>query len=192
MEDKEKDKVDRTERTERTDKADRTSFLDCIKIAAITYIIVSVIINFVIINIQVPSGSMMNTINIGDNIIADRLFYKINGIQRGDIVVFVHPDSGKIYIKRAIGLPGEKIEGKNGYVYINGKKLKETYVRSKLKDDFGPYTILDDSYFMMGDNRTDSYDSRFWIEKFVSSDKIIGVAKIRYKGGFKIFSRPKY
>lgn len=189
MEDKKKDKPDRTDQTDRTDRA---SFLDCIKIVAITYIVVSIIINFVILNIQVPSGSMMNTINIGDSMIADRLFYKLNGIQRGDIVVFVHPDSGKIYIKRAIGLPGETIEGNDGYVYINGKKLKETYVRSKLKDDFGPYTVPDDSYFMMGDNRADSYDSRFWIEKFVSSDKIMGVARIRYKGGFKIFNRPKY
>lgn len=168
------------------------SFTECIRIIIITFIVVSLMTKFVIANIIVPSGSMLDTINIDDRIIADRLVYKLTGINRGDIIIFDMPDNGDLYIKRVIGLPGETIEGKNGYIYVDGNKLTEAYVKDKLNENFGPYTIPEDSYFMMGDNRTDSHDSRYWNNKFVSSDKILGRALFRYNHGFKVFEKQDY
>lgn len=165
------------------------------KTAFVSFLVAFVIFNFIIANAVVPSGSMKDTIDIGDRVIADRIIYKITGINRGDIIIFHPPIEGKeniYYIKRVIGLPGDTIEGKDEYVYINGEKLEESYVRSLLVNDFGPYTVPDDCYFMMGDNRTDSYDSRFWENKYVSSDKIIGKALFKYTNGFEFFETQDY
>ena len=110
-----------------------------------------------------------------------RQAYLFSDPKRGDIIVFPFPDDEKVdFIKRIIGLPGETIEGKNGYVYINGKKLVEKYVTSLLDEDFGPYTVPKDSYFMMGDNRSISDDARYWDNKFVKRSKIMGKALFKY------------
>lgn len=138
--------------------------------------------NFIIFKVVVPSGSMEKTIMTGDRVITLRMAYLFDDPQRGDIIVFPFPDNEKVYyIKRIIGLPGETIEGKDGYVYINGKRLTEPYVTSKLDDDFGPYVVPANSYFMMGDNRDISEDSRYWNHKFVKRSKIIGKALFKYK-----------
>jgi signal peptidase I, bacterial type len=135
----------------------------------------------IILKVEVPTGSMEKTIMTGDRIFASRLSYLISDPKRGDIIVFPFPDDEKVdYIKRIIGLPGETIEGKNGYVYINGKKLEEKYVESTLDADFGPYVIPKNSYFMMGDNRDISEDARYWKNKFVKRSKIIGKAIFKY------------
>lgn len=135
----------------------------------------------IILKVEVPTGSMEKTIMVGDKVITYRLAYLFSEPKRGDIIVFPFPDDESVdYIKRIIGLPGEKIEGKDGYVYINGKKLEESYVTSLLDDDFGPYTVPANSYFMMGDNRSISEDSRYWEDKFVKKSKIIGKAIVKY------------
>lgn len=135
----------------------------------------------VIVNAQVPSGSMETTVMTGDRIIANRLSYLIDNPQRGDIVTFIYPDDGKTgYLKRIIGLPGETIEGRNGKIYINGEQLEKDYTTEKSYDYFGPYSIPDGCYFMMGDNRNDSWDSRYWTNKYVSYKDIIGKAVISY------------
>lgn len=135
----------------------------------------------IILKVEVPTGSMEKTIMTGDRIFASRLSYLLSDPKRGDIIVFPFPDDEKVdYIKRIIGLPGETIEGKNGYVYIDGKKLEEKYVESTLDEDFGPYVIPKNSYFMMGDNRDISEDSRYWNDKFVKRGKIIGKAIFKY------------
>ncbi len=135
----------------------------------------------VIFKVKVPSGSMENTIMIDDKVITFRLSYLFSNPKRGDIIVFPFPDNEEEdYIKRIIGLPGETVEGRDGYVYINGKKLEEPYVKDKINQDFGPYTVEKASYFMMGDNRNDSADSRFWVDKFVKKDKIKGKAILKY------------
>lgn len=135
----------------------------------------------VIVNAQVPSGSMEATVMTGDRIIANRLSYLIDNPQRGDIVTFIYPDDGKTaYLKRVIGLPGETIEGRNGKIYINGEQLEKDYTTEESYDNFGPYAIPDGCYFMMGDNRNDSWDSRYWTNKYVSSKDIIGKAVISY------------
>lgn len=137
----------------------------------------------IILQVKVPSGSMENTIMTDDKVVAFRLSYQFKDPQRGDIIVFPFPDNEEVdYIKRIIGLPGETIEGKDGLVYINGEPLEEPYVTEKLNEDFGPYEIPEESYFMMGDNRNMSEDSRFWEKQYVDRDKIRGKALFKYPG----------
>jgi len=143
---------------------------------------VATFINKVIIcKVVVPTGSMENTIMTGEKVITLRAAYWFNDPKRGDIVVFPLPDNENLdYIKRIIGLPGEVIEGKDGLVYINGEPLEEDYVTEALDEDFGPYTIPENSYFMMGDNRNSSEDSRAWEIKYVARKKIEGRAILKY------------
>lgn len=141
--------------------------------------------NFVIISGFVPTGSMQNTINPGDRFIGSRLSYLFDGPERGDIVVFPYPDDESvIYVKRVIGLPGEIVEVKDGYVYINGHQLQEDYIAEQPLQDSGPWTVPEDCYFMMGDNRNHSNDSRAWENPFVHKDKILGKVLFRYWKGF--------
>ena len=135
----------------------------------------------IIFKVKVPSGSMENTIQIGDRVITFRLSYLFSNPKRGDIIVFPFPDDETDdYIKRIIGLPGETVEGIDGLVYIDGEPLEEPYVKEKIESDFGPYVVPEDSYFMMGDNRNESEDSRYWENKFVNKDKIRGKAIVKY------------
>ncbi len=147
----------------------------------VAFALATLINKVIIMKVEVPSGSMQNTIMIGDRVFTFRLAYLISDPKRGDVIVFPYPDDEKVdYIKRIIGLPGETIEGKDGLVYIDGKPLTEPYVRDKIDSDFGPYIVPKDSYFMMGDNRNNSEDSRYWEHKFVSKDKIKGKAIVKY------------
>ncbi len=144
-------------------------------------ILAALIKKYVIFNVEVPTGSMENTIMIGDRAATFRLAYLFNDPKRGDIVVFPFPDDEKMdYIKRIIGLPGETIEGRDGLVYIDGEALKEPYVTAEIDSDFGPYHVPEDCYFMMGDNRNNSADSRYWDNKYVERDKIEGKAILKY------------
>ena len=134
----------------------------------------------------IPSESMLPTLKIGDRLIVDKLFYEINGskdIQRGDILVFDPPPAAKSrndipFIKRVIGLPGETISMKKGTVYINGEPLNEPYISEKPVGSFNPFVIPDGTIFLMGDNRNNSNDSRFWGP--LPLRNIIGVAEFRY------------
>lgn len=135
----------------------------------------------VIFKVVVPSGSMKDTILINDRVITYRLAYLFDKPERGDIIVFPFPDDEKVdFIKRIIGLPGDTVEGKDGLVYINGKPLDEPYVKEKLNNDFGPIDVPIGKYFMMGDNRNCSKDSRYWENKFVDMKKIKGKAIVKY------------
>lgn len=149
-----------------------------------TAIVLAWLINkFIILNEEIPSGSMENTIMTGDRVLTYRQAYLFSDPKRGDIVVFPYPDDETIdYIKRIIGLPGETVEGKNGTVYIDGKPLEESYVKEDWSEngDFDPFVVPEDSYFMMGDNRNDSNDSRYWDNPFVYGDKIRSKAIFKY------------
>jgi signal peptidase I len=142
----------------------------------------AIFINKVIIyKVKIPSGSMENTILVGDKVITYRLAYLFNEPERGDIIVFPFPDDeSEDYIKRIIGLPGETVEGIDGKVYVDNEALVEPYVKEEINEDFGPYVVPEDSYFMMGDNRNLSKDSRYWENKFVHKDKIHGKALLKY------------
>ena len=138
-------------------------------------------------NIVIPTGSMLNTIQEGDRIIASRLAYINDEPQRYDIIIFRYPDDEtQLFAKRIIALPGETIEVKNGIVYITDKNGNKSTARTDFitncipTGNFGPYTVPLGSYFVMGDNRNDSWDSRYWDNKTVKKEKIIGKVKFRY------------
>lgn len=136
---------------------------------------------YVIANAQVPTGSMETTVMAGDRIFVNRLSYVFGEPGRGDIVTFIYPDDGQtLYLKRVMGLPGETIQGKNGIIYIDGEVLEKDFTQEVSYEDFGPYTVPDGCYFMMGDNRNDSWDSRYWEHTFVEKEEIIGKAVVSY------------
>lgn len=140
---------------------------------------------FIIITAFVPSGSMENTIMTNDNLVGFRLAYLFDEPKRGDIVIFYYPDDeSQKFIKRVIGLPGDKVEIRDSKIYINGSEepLNEPYLKEDWVIANGPYeyNVPEGCYFMMGDNRNDSKDSRYWIHTYVSSDKIIGKAELIY------------
>ncbi|MCC7479643.1 signal peptidase I [bacterium] len=121
--------------------------------------------SFVVASYYIPSGSMEGTLLKHDLLIADKLTYKLlhQGPKRGDVMIFQYPQNPKQdYIKRTIGLPGDTIEVRDGVVYVNDVALDEPYIKEQPIQDYGPVTVPDGRYFMMGDNRNHSSDSRVW------------------------------
>jgi len=162
---------------------------------------------FVVQAFKIPTGSMENNLLIGDHLLVNKLVFAptaspieralmpISTIKRGDVIVFKYPEEPeRDFIKRVIGLPGETLEVREKKVYINGKPLDEPYVHflqppttsSELsevtsydvRERYGPVTIPSDQYFMMGDNRDNSQDSRYW--GFMPRDLVKGKALVIY------------
>lgn len=121
--------------------------------------------NVLICNAVVPTGSMETTILPGDRLIGSRLSYLSHDPQRGDIVVFDSPMEKKLLVKRIIGLPGEKVDIIDAGVYIDGELLEEDYLKDELwsvmNDDIH-FQIPEGCYLMLGDNRNNSEDARYW------------------------------
>lgn len=141
--------------------------------------------NYIIINATVPTGSMEHTIEPGDDLFGLRVAYNFTEPKRGDIIIFKFPDDeSEKYVKRIIGLPGEKVTIKEAKVYINDSEvpLDEDYLKEKWVLATGPFEfdVPEDCYFVMGDNRNDSYDARYWDNTYVTKDEIIGKAYMIY------------
>jgi len=146
---------------------------------------------FVVQAFKIPTGSMENNLLIGDHLLVNKMVFgptvsnvergsmPVGPIKRGDVVVFKYPEEpDRDFIKRVIGLPGEMLEVREKKVYINGKPLDEPYVHFlqpptsgseysevtsyDVRERYGPVTVPADQYFMMGDNRDHSCDSRYW------------------------------
>ena len=155
-------------------------WIDTIKTISFSLIIALAIRTFIAEARYVPSGSMEPTIQPGDRLIIDKISFDFTSPQRGDIVVFnptktLQEDNfHDAFIKRVIGLPGDKVEVKNGQVYINGSTIKENYIEAKPDYNWGPVIVPANSYLVLGDNRNDSFDSHYW--GFVPRNKIIGRA----------------
>jgi len=160
-----------------------------------------VIRTFIVQAFKIPSGSMEDTLLVGDHVLVTKFLYgthipftnvtvlPLREPKRGDIIVFKYPgDESKDFIKRLIGLPGDVLQVINKTVYVNGRPLTEPYTVFKddeilprslqPRDNFGPIKVPEGKYFMMGDNRDKSNDSRFW--GFVDGNKIIGKALVIY------------
>ncbi|NLD48468.1 MAG: signal peptidase I, partial [Clostridiaceae bacterium] len=152
-------------------------------------VIIALMINrFVIVNAFIPTESMSETIEPKDRVLANRLHYKVSDPKRGDIVVFRFPDNEEVlYVKRIIGLPEDTVEVKEGKVFINGEIIDEPYLKDAPTGNWGPYEVPEGKYFMMGDNRNISADSRYWTNKYVDREKIIGKVFLRYFPRIKFF-----
>ncbi len=179
--------IENGDNEEKPEKSKLREAIDfCIPIVAA--IIIAIILKTCIFaNVVVPTGSMLNTIQEGDRLIASRLSYISDEPERYDIVIFDFPDDESVqFVKRVIGLPGETVEIKDGIVFVttaDGKtiELDDSFVTTCVPTgDFGPFEVPEDCYFMMGDNRNTSWDSRYWDNKFVHKSKIIGKAMFRY------------
>ena len=183
-----------------------------LKSFAVALILALIIRTFLVQSFHIPSGSMIPSLLVGDFILVDKVTYHLREPDRGDVVVFHFPLNEDVYyIKRIVGVPGDKLQIIDGKVYINGKpceyKPAGSYVyyekgekyEGKLFYEFLPrkeggekkhlilktgirgdntevIVVPEGKYFMMGDNRNNSYDSRFW--GFVDRDKIVGIARI--------------
>ena len=164
-------------------------FMEYLKMIIFVVIVVLIVNNFLLINAKIPSESMEQTIMTGDRVFGNRLAYLFDKPKRFDIVIFKYPDHEKeLFIKRIIGMPGETVEIRDGKVYIDGAKepLDDSFTPEEPLGDYGPYVVPEDSYFMLGDNRNYSNDSRFWNNPYVAEDKILGKAVLRYFPGIKL------
>lgn len=162
----------------------KDEIISWVKVIVFAVFLAWVLGNYVLMNAYIPSGSMESTLNIGDRLIGNRLAYVFGEPERFDVIMFKYPDDEtKDYIKRVIGLPGETVTIKNGKVYINDSDvpLNEPYLKETpvaLGD--GVYEVPKDSYFVLGDNRNHSKDSRMWTNKYVKKDKILAKAVFRF------------
>ena len=167
----------------------------------IAVVIAFFIRTFIVQAFKIPSGSMKPTLQIGDHLLVTKFIYgikipiirktliPISDPKRGDIIVFIYPeDRSKDFVKRVIGVGGDTIEIKDKKIYRNGLPYKDNfgvYVDDMIipgaaqpRDNFGPKTVPTGSLFVMGDNRDQSYDSRFW--GFVDQKQVLGQAFIIY------------
>jgi signal peptidase I len=149
---------------------------------AVVLVLTYLIIHFVGQRTVVDGRSMNATLNDGDNLIVEKLSYRFGDPERFDIIVFPYDDSS-YYIKRIIGLPGETVQiDEDGTIYINGEVLEEDYGLETISDPgraIEPITLGDDEYFVLGDNRNNSKDSRNPLVGNIKRDKIVGRAWLR-------------
>ena len=182
-------------------KSQLRDWTEALIVAAVLALIIR---TFVVQAFKIPSGSMEDTLLIGDHLLVNKFIYGtqlpfsddpflvVREPERGDIVVFEFPeDKDKSYfdrrdfIKRVVGLPGDTVEVRNKNVFINGERYitpeavyKDGNLIAGPRDNMPPITVPEGSYFVMGDNRDRSYDSRFW--RFVDRSAIKGLAFIKY------------
>ena len=184
------------------------TFKEYIEAIAIAILLALFIRSFVVQAFKIPSGSMLQTLQIGDQLLVTRFSYDIKvpftdiSIVRtgepesGDIVVFRYPEDPSLdFIKRVAGVPGDVLEMRNKVLYRNGEAVEEPYVQHvdpvniPVRDNWGPITVPEDKYFALGDNRENSRDSRYW--GFVDRDALVGEALVIYWSWDKDF-KPRW
>ena len=187
--------------TKKRSKGEKSTTREYIEAIVFALVLALIIKAFFLQAFKIPSGSMIPTLLKGDQILVNKLIYgvrvpftdvKLFGMRepdRGDIVVFEFPDDRRVhYIKRLIGLPGDEIKIENKRLYVNGEEFVIEMAQfedegilaeaASPRDNFGPITVPPNSYFMMGDNRDNSRDSRFW--GFADKGELVGNAVIIY------------
>lgn len=168
----------------------KKEILSWIQILAAAAVIAYVLTTYIIANSTVPTGSMENTIMSHSRVLGSRLTYKFSEPERGDIAIFRYPDDKEegittYYVKRIIGLPGETVDIVDGKIYINGSDtpLDEPYLHEEM-DMYGKdhlhYNVPEGHYFMLGDNRNNSNDARFWKNKYVPEEDLIAKVYLEY------------
>lgn len=164
------------------DKEWRDFIKDTVSIVAIAFILAMLLRTFVVEARVIPTGSMIPTIVEYDRVMVCKFVYFFMEPERGDIVVFKPPEmlnAHNDYIKRVIGLPGEKVQMKNHMVYINDKSLKEPYIAEPVGYEWGPVKVPAGTLLVLGDNRNNSYDSHMW-NTWLTRDRLKGKAFATY------------
>ncbi|HEY1827302.1 MAG TPA: signal peptidase I [Acidimicrobiales bacterium] len=180
----------------RTPSRGRRWITETLVVVVIAVVVAVVLRTFFVATYSIPSGSMEPTLNVGDRILVDKLAYHLHGIGRGDIVVFSTPKDEHCagppvadLVKRVIGLAGETISLSGGQVYINGKVLPETFLPDATQHETTPgpsgapyalnhpFTVPAGDVYVMGDNRTESCDSRYWGP--IKASTIVGKVDMR-------------
>lgn len=184
-----------TEKPSQSSKSTVREYAEAIIIALILALFIR---TFIIQAFKIPSGSMLPTLKIGDHLLVNKFIYgvkvpfsgkiiiPIKEPQPNDVIVFRYPQDPKLdYIKRVIGVGGDVVEGHDKTIFVNGKPFDDKYgyqldpnITQGLRDNFGPVKVPEGKVFVMGDNRDNSYDSRFW--GFVDEKAILGKALIIY------------
>lgn len=155
--------------------------LSYLKIIVLALLFTKIILPCFILVVYIPSGSMIPTLQVKDEVITVNKFWE--PLNRGDIVVFKptaeqmqNEGTNKYFIKRLIGMPGDRVEIRHGDVYVNEKLLNEPYTNGKF-DYTGTFIVPKGRYLVLGDNREISYDGRYWTNPFIKEDQIVSVAK---------------
>lgn len=159
----------------------KNKVITTIKDIFICVLIAFLINKFVFMFAFVPTGSMKPTIMEKDRIIVDKIGLLFHPIERGDIIVFESPiknENEKLLVKRVIGIPGDTVRIDGGKVYINNELLDEEYVYYPDEQSMEEVRILDNQYFVLGDNRSNSYDARYWEDKTIDKKSIVGFARL--------------
>jgi signal peptidase I len=168
----------------------KSAFREYFESLIVAVILALFVRTFVFQAFKIPTGSMEPNLLVGDHLIVNKMTF--SPVRRGDIIVFKFPkDPERDFIKRVIGLPGDKIELRRKTVYVNGEALAEPYahfiespraesepVSDDVRQDYGPVSVPSDQYFMMGDNRDNSEDGRFW--GFLPKSYVKGKAEFMY------------
>ena len=178
----------RESQTEREEKGGLSTFASFLIMIAIVVVAYFGLRTFVVGTYEIPSGSMLDTIQIGDRVFSEKVSYYFRDPEQGDIITFADPENPqRTLIKRVIAVGGQTVDLKDGYVYVDGKKLNEPYTEGKqslpLNTAYGvsvtyPYTVPDGYLWVMGDNRTNSADSRYF--GAVSKDSVTGHANFTF------------
>ncbi|HIE11993.1 MAG TPA: signal peptidase I [Desulfotomaculum sp.] len=159
----------------------RSGFFGDILESLIIAVVLAILIRaFLFQPFYIPSSSMMPTLLQGDRIIVSKLSYYFHPPERGDIIVFHFPlNKKKNYVKRLVGLSGETVQLSGGSLFIDGRRVPEPYLPpGTCFADYGPVKVPEDAYFMLGDNRMNSEDSRVW--GFLDRELIVGKAVVLY------------
>ena len=146
---------------------------------AIMTVVIFLLVRMAFQNFRIEGQSMETNLHHGQFLIVSKLVYYLHPPERGDVVVFHSPQNPrKDFIKRVVGLPGEDVEMREGAVYVNGVRVHETYISNPGNRSWGPEVVGEFEYFVLGDNRANSSDSRSW--GMLDGDAIIGKAWVSY------------
>lgn len=176
-------------KSEKNEKPQKSAFRDTLDSLIVAFVIAMIIRAIFIQAFKIPSGSMLDTLLIGDHILVNKLSYVFSEPKHDDIIVFEFPlEPDKDYIKRVIGVAGDKIKIVDKVVYRNGEELKPDYTKFEYvssvpgdvmpRDNIEEFTVPENTVFVMGDNRDASFDGRFW--GMVDVDSIVGKAFVIY------------
>ncbi|KJS11210.1 MAG: signal peptidase I [Peptococcaceae bacterium BRH_c8a] len=163
-----------------SEKKQKSALLEILESVAIAVLLAVLIRMFLFQPFIIPSESMYPTLQISDRIMVNKLSYHLGDPSRGDVIVFKYPmDPSRDFVKRLIAVGGETIEVRDSVLFINDEPVSEAYLPSDLDfNDFGPVEVPPGTYFMMGDNRNSSEDSRSW--GMLPEENIIGKAVVIY------------